>query len=93
MAKALLLALALASADFALGACWSVCLDVAPRHAGVVTGFMNTFGNLGGLIGPLVVGFMVERLASWTYPFYVTAAVYAVGALAWLVVNPSRRVA
>ena len=57
-----------------------MCLDVGARHAGVVTGFMNTSGNLGGLIGPLVVGVMVERWQSWTYPFYVTAAVYVMGA-------------
>jgi MFS transporter, ACS family, glucarate transporter len=92
VAKALLLAFALASADFALGACWAVCLDVGATHAGVVTGFMNTFGNLGGLVGPLVVGYMVERWASWTYPFYITAAVYLLGAIAWLVVNPHRRI-
>jgi MFS family permease len=92
VAKALLLAFALASADFALGACWAVCLDVGASHAGVVTGFMNTFGNLGGLVGPLVVGYMVERWASWTYPFYITAAVYVLGAIAWLAVNPHRRI-
>ena len=93
VAKAVLLALALASADFALGACWAVCLDVGATHAGVVTGFMNTFGNLGGLVGPLVVSLMVEHWQSWTYPFYVTAAVYAMGALAWLAIDPHRRVA
>jgi sugar phosphate permease len=93
VAKALLLALALASADFALSACWAVCLDVAPNHAGVVTGFMNTFGNLGGLVGPLVVGLMVDRLGSWTLPLYVTAGVYVAGALAWLAINPNRRIA
>jgi MFS family permease len=91
--KALLLAVALASADFALSACWAVCLDIAPRHAGVVTGFMNTFGNLGGLIGPIVVALMVDRLGSWTLPLYVTAAVYFIGALAWLAINPQRRIA
>jgi MFS family permease len=93
VAKAVLLALALASADFALGACWAVCLDVGATHAGVVTGFMNTFGNVGGLVGPLVVSVMVERWGSWTYPFYVTAAVYVMGALAWLSIDPYRRVA
>ena len=93
VAKAVLLALALASADFALGACWAVCLDVGATHAGVVTGFMNTFGNLGGLVGPLVVSLMVEHWGSWTYPFYVTAAVYAMGAVAWLAIDPHRRVA
>jgi ACS family glucarate transporter-like MFS transporter len=88
VAKALLLALALASADLALGACWAVPIDIAPDHAGVITGFMNTLGNLGGLVGPLVVGIAVDRWGSWTFPFYVTAAVYACGALAWLAIDP-----
>jgi nitrate/nitrite transporter NarK len=88
VAKAVLLALALGSADLALGACWAVCLDVGADHAGVVSGFMNTFGNVGGLVGPLVVGVVVERWASWTVPFYITAAVYVAGALAWLAIDP-----
>ena len=93
IAKAVLLALALASADMALSACWAVCLDVGAEHAGVVTGFMNTFGNLGGLVGPIVVGLAVERWQSWTLPFYVTAAVYVSGALAWLAIDPTQPIA
>jgi MFS family permease len=91
IAKAVLLALALASADLALGACWAVPIDIAPDHAGVITGFMNTLGNLGGLVGPLVVGIAVDRWGSWTFPFYVTATVYACGALAWLAIDPTQR--
>ena len=87
-----LLALALGSVDFALSACWAVCLDVGHEHAGVVTGTMNTLGNIGGLLTPLVVGVAVERWHSWTLPFYVTAAVYAAGALAWLAIDPKRSV-
>jgi sugar phosphate permease len=90
IAKAVLLAFALASADLALGACWAVPIDIAPDHAGVITGCMNTLGNLGGLIGPLVVGVAVDRWGSWTFPFYVTAIVYACGALAWLAIDPLR---
>jgi nitrate/nitrite transporter NarK len=92
VAKAVLLALALASADFALRACWAVCLDVGVGHAGVVTAFMNTFGNLGGLVGPIIVGLMVDRLGSWTMPLYVTAGMYFAGALAWLAIDPTRRI-
>jgi ACS family glucarate transporter-like MFS transporter len=92
LVKAVLLAFALASADLALGACWAVCLDVGATHAGVVTGFMNTFGNLGGLVGPIVVGIAVDRWHSWTFPFYVTGLVYAAGALAWLAIDPERKV-
>lgn len=91
VAKALLLACALASADFALSAAWAVPLDIAPDHAGVVTGWMNTLGNLGGLLGPLVVGFVVEEYGSWVIPFYIAAGMYVVGALAWLAIEPGRK--
>ena len=90
--KAVLLALALAAADLALSACWAVCLDIGKDYAGVITGMMNTFGNLGGAIGPIVVGYTLERWHSWTVPFYITAAVYTAGALFWLIINPYERV-
>jgi nitrate/nitrite transporter NarK len=91
VAKAVLLACALASVDLALSACWAVCLDIGGDHAGVMTGYMNTVGNLGGFVTPLVFGYAVERLGSWTLPFHVTAAVYAVGAAAWLFIAPDDR--
>jgi len=89
--KAVFISLALASADLALSASWAVCLDVGRSYAGVVTGFMNTFGNLGGFLGPLVVGFAVGRWNSWTLPFYISSAVYALGALCWLLVDPHQK--
>ncbi len=92
VARAVLLALALASADLALGACWSVCLDVGHRYAGVVTGFMNTLGNFGGFLGPLVVGYVVQRTGSWTVPFYIAAGIYAASALMWLLIDPTREI-
>jgi len=92
VAKAVLLALALASADFGLSAAWAVCTDITPNHAGVMTGWMNTFGNLGGLFGPIVVGYAIDRWQSWTIPFYIAAVIYVVGALAWLVIDPTKRI-
>jgi ACS family glucarate transporter-like MFS transporter len=90
IAKAVLLAVALGSVDLALGACWAVCLDIGRDHAGVVTGCMNTFSNLGGVLTPLVVAYAVDRWQSWTFPFYVTAVVYAAGGLIWLTIDPMR---
>ncbi len=90
IAKAVLLALALGAVDLALSACWTVCLDVGRDYAGVVTGCMNTFSNLGGVLTPLVVAYAVERWQSWTFPFYVTAAVYVTGAAIWLAIDPER---
>jgi MFS family permease len=89
--KAILIALALASADLGLAAAWAVCLDVGRRHAGVVTGAMNTFGNLGGMLAPLVVGYVVQRFGSWTVAFQVSAAIYAMGGFLWLAIDPTRR--
>ena len=88
IAKAILLALALGSVDLALSACWAVCLDIGRDYAGVVTGCMNTFSNLGGVLTPMVVAVAVDRWQSWTFPFYVTAVVYAAGAVIWLVIDP-----
>jgi len=90
VSRAVLLACALASADLGLSACWAVPLDVAPRHAGVMAGAMNTLGNLGGLAGPLVLGVAVDRWHSWTIAFYITAAIYACGAMAWLLIDPNQ---
>ncbi|HKV42421.1 MAG TPA: MFS transporter [Blastocatellia bacterium] len=73
-------------------AAWSVCLDVGRRNAGVVTGFMNMAGNLGGALMPVVAGYAVERRGSWSLPFYVTAAVLAFGAVMWMRVDPLRSV-
>jgi len=88
-AKAVLLALALGSVDLALSACWAVCLDIGRDCAGVITGCMNTFSNLGGVLTPMVVAYAVDRWQSWTFPFYVTAVVYAAGAVTWLAIDPT----
>src|SRR5215470_2524896 len=85
---ATLLAVALFCQMLTASAAWSACLDVGRRNAGVVTGFMNTVGNLGGALAPLVVGYAVERLGSWELPFYVTAGLLAIGTAFWLLIDP-----
>jgi MFS transporter, ACS family, glucarate transporter len=88
LVAAILLAATLGVADLGVSACWSMCHDVGGRHAGIVTGCMNTFGNIGGAISPLVVGYAVEWWSSWTLPFFITAGVYLAGGLFTLLVNP-----
>ena len=89
---AVLLAVALCFQSATISAAWAVCLDVGRRNAGVVTGFMNSFGNIGGALAPVVVGNVVERFHSWAPPFYVMAAVFAFGAVMWLLVDPHKSV-
>ncbi len=92
MAAAILLAATLGVADLAVSSCWSICHDIGGRNAGIVTGAMNTWGNIGGAISPLVVGYAVGWWNSWTVPFYITAGVYLFGAICTLFVDPRRRV-
>jgi MFS family permease len=89
---AMLLALALGLQTTTVSAAWSVCLDVGRKYAGIVTGCMNTVGNIGGAIGPLVVGYAVKSWGSWTLPFYIMAAVFVFGAVMWLLVDPRKSV-
>lgn len=91
-ATAVALALAYCCQAATASAAWSVCLDVGRRYAGVVTGFMNTIGNLGGALSPLVVGYAVKELGSWTLPFYAMAGVFGFGILMWLLVDPRRAI-
>jgi len=89
---ALLLALALGFQTITTSAAWSVCLDVGRKYAGIVTGCMNTVGNVGGAIGPLVTGYAVKNLGSWTMPFYVMAALFVFGGAMWLLLDPRKSV-
>ena len=91
LSAAVLLAITLGIADLNTGACWAICHDVGGENAGTVTACMNTFGNIGGALSPLVVGYAVEWWHSWTVPFFITAGVYAFGGLMTLLVNPKNR--
>jgi MFS family permease len=87
---ATLLALAAAIADLCVSACWTMCHDVAGDAAGTATGCMNTFGNLGGAISPLVVGYAVQWWSSWSTPLVVTAAVCVMCGLLTLMIDPAK---
>ena len=89
LAAALLLAAAAGLAALGVASAWAVCLEIGGCHAGVVSGAMNTFGNLGGALSPVVVGFALERWHSWEAPLWSVAACYALAALAWLAIDPS----
>ena len=93
LSAALLLAVTLGIADLNTAACWAMCHDVGGENAGTVTACMNTFGNIGGALSPLVVGYAVQWWNSWTIPFFITAGVYAFGGLMTFLVNPGKRLA
>ena len=54
-----------------------------PRAAGTWVGVQNSIGNLSGIFGPILTGFIVED-AGYNAAFVVTALVAAIGALWWI---------
>jgi sugar phosphate permease len=90
VASALLLTLAAALSALAVAPAWAVCLEVGRRSAGVVSGTMNMFGNLGGALSPVVIGLALDRGGSWEAPLRSVAALYTVAALCWLAIDPAR---
>jgi MFS family permease len=90
--SALLLALAGGAAALGVAPAWAVALDVGGMHAGVVSGAMNMFGNLGGTLSPLVVGYSLEHWGSWDAPLVSVAMLYLVAAGCWLLVDPADRI-
>ena len=86
---ALLLAAAAGLAALGVSPAWAVCLEIGGRHAGVVSGTMNTFGNLGGALSPVIVGLCLQAWNSWNAALVTVAALYVLAALAWLAIDPA----
>lgn len=64
---------------------WVVCSDVIPRHLiGTLGGFLNIFGNLSGIVSPIVIGVILERTHSFQYAMLYMAAVALCGLLAYV---------
>jgi MFS transporter, ACS family, glucarate transporter len=91
--SAVLIALAAASSNFLLGASWGTCADIAGNHAATVSAAMNTSGQVGGVLSPIVFAFLTRTSASWAAPLFVTAALYLGGAACWYFVHPERTLA
>jgi MFS family permease len=93
--SAILISLAGAAVSFLLGAAWGTCLDIAGPHAGLVTGTMNTAGQIGAFLSPIILPYLLKdqnRPEDWAPPLFVAGGLYLVGALCWMLVDPSRPV-
>jgi ACS family glucarate transporter-like MFS transporter len=96
MATAILLALAAGCASLSVASAWAATLDLGGPHAGVVSGTMNMFGNLGGALSPVVFGHCVQQWevthpwAAWHVPILSTAVCYLLALVCWAVLEVRR---
>jgi MFS transporter, ACS family, glucarate transporter len=89
---AVLVSIAAAWSNFVLGAAWAAAIEVGGDHGGVVAAFMNTAGQVGGTISPILGALFLTHLGSWDYALYAIGVLYFLGALCWFLVDPAHRV-
>lgn len=80
-----LLCIAKAGTTVAASQVWALPGDVAPENmTGTVAGLQNMVSNFGGVIGPIVTGFIVAQTGSFTAALMFSGALGALGILNYL---------
>ncbi len=77
--------------EVTVGVSWAIPLDIAGDYAGSVASVMNTFGNLGSAVSPVLLAYLVG-LYGWNMPFLVCAVLCAGGALLSLGINADKKI-
>lgn len=68
---------------------WSLTADIAGPSSGSVSGLMNMGNQIGAAITASLTPWIAERYG-WTMSFLVAAALCAIGACAWLFIDPRK---
>ena len=69
---------------------WAVAADYGGRYTAVVSGIINTSGQIAGAATASLTPLFAERFG-WETAFYVAAVICLICTAPWLIVNPNRR--
>jgi ACS family glucarate transporter-like MFS transporter len=68
---------------------WTTAMDLGGESVGLLTGMMNTLGQLGGSIAPTIIGYLLAASGNnWNIAFYASASLYVLGGLCWAALDP-----
>jgi sugar phosphate permease len=82
-----LLVLAVGCMRLATGPANSLAIDLAPRSVvGSLTAIQNFFGNVGGLLAPIVGGYLLDRTGGFTASLLVAGGMALLGAVSFVLV-------
>lgn len=76
---------------FAATTFWAACIDVTDQFTGSLSGLMNTFGNFGGWLSPIVSAYVATRFG-WNRALDCAAVVSIASALFFLLVRADQKV-
>jgi sugar phosphate permease len=77
--------------ELTVGVSWAVPLDIGADYAGSVSAVMNTCGNIGGAISPLVLAYLVKTY-SWDMPFFFASGFCLIAAALFSRIDATRRI-
>ena len=89
MSNVMWLSLALGALGLTMSASWSSVITMGGPFAGSVSGWMNFWGNIGGVLAPTCTAWIATTYG-WQAAMAVTALTGVVGAVAWLFVKPDK---
>jgi MFS family permease len=84
------LAAAFFFAEIVIGPMWAIPMDIAPRHSGTASGFMNTGSALAAVLSPLAFGFIIDATGNWNLPFVGSMGLLLTGAALASTMHPER---
>jgi len=85
------LSLAMGFASSAEGPFWATAIEISGEHVGAACGILNTGGNLGGMLAPVVTPLIASRFG-WTGGLYFGSLMVFIGMLTWLAVDPGKKI-
>jgi nitrate/nitrite transporter NarK len=74
-------------AAFAGVAAFTASMDVGHGRVGTVFGLMNTAGNIGGAISPIIAGEIIVRTGNWNIIVVLCASLYLASMASWMVLG------
>ncbi|SPE38068.1 MFS transporter permease [Candidatus Sulfopaludibacter sp. SbA6] len=83
------LTIALAGLELTVSVSWAICIDIGGDFSGSVSSVMNTWGNVGGAVSAVMVGYLAT-LFGWTSPFLLASALCLFSALLVSRIDPRR---
>jgi MFS family permease len=85
---AICLAVSMAALGLCEGVFWTTATEISARGKGFSAAFMNTGGNLGGLVSPVLTPLLAQSLG-WPGAITVACAVAGLGGSLWLLISPT----
>ena len=75
--------------DLVMPGAWGACMDMGGPYAATLSGAMAGFGNAGGAVSPLIIGFLLQWTNNnWDLCIYISAALYFAGTFCWALLDP-----